>query len=155
MKVATMQDFGGNRVHVSRDGIFSAVVDGITYEADTLVGLRDAVMFRTYKKPDKVEVPFTVIEDGQIRNGTALGIRGIDGHIQVLWADTDRLGFITWTHRALKRLGTGDADTYRRLCAARDAAIHAVERFERTHSINIKDEIAAALAADGEGKRTE
>lgn len=154
MKV-TIKDFGGATVHVDGEGIFSTVVDDVRYESETLAGLRDMVLFRMYPHPAKVEVPFTIIEDGQIRNGLAKAVRRIDGHIQVLWQDTDTLGFVTWNHRTLKPLGAGDADTYRRMVAARDMAARAVERFERSHAINLKDEISAALAAGNEREETD
>jgi hypothetical protein len=154
----TMSDFGGRTVHVDREGIFSTVVDGTRYEADTLVGLRDAVMFRAYKRPAEARIPFTVIEGTVIRHGTATGIRRIDGTILVTWDDTHKPGVVSWSHRTMRRLGPADADAYRELCADLDAARHAVEKFELANGINLKDAISAALAAsngNGDGKRTE
>lgn len=146
---------GGPAVDVDEDGLFSTVVGDVRYEANTLAGLRDAVLFRKYKQAFVIKIPFTVIEGTRIRHGIALGVRKLGDGIRVRWEDSEQPGYVTWGCRTLRRLNTGDAETYRKLCFARDAAQHAVERFERTYAINLKDEIAAALAADSEGTGTE
>ena len=151
MKVISMQDFSGNTVHVNMQGIFSCTIDGVRYESDTLAGLRDAVLFRSYKRPAEVRIPFTIIENGALRHGVATGVRRIDGSILVRWNDTGLPGVITWTHRTLKPLDGEDAYTYQKLCDARDTAVAAVDKFEQSHGINLKDKIVAAIAAASEG----
>jgi hypothetical protein len=145
---------GGPAVDVDENGLFSVVIGDTRYEADTLAGLRDAVLFRKYKRPAAVRIPFTIIEGTLIRHGVATGVRRIDGSIMVRWEDTGQPGVITWNHRTMKRLGVGESEVYRKLCATYDAAQRAVDRFEQTHGFNLKDEIGAALAAANEGKTT-
>lgn len=133
-------------VLVSDDGVFIVVIDGQRYESDTLRGLREKVL--SGKWYVKAAIPFTIIEGGLVRHGVATNVREIDNSVMVIWDKGHQRGTVKWEHHTLKRLGNAEAEEYRQLCADRDYAARAVEDFERTRRINLKDAIAAALAAD-------
>lgn len=137
-------------VRVDGEGVFYVTVDGVRYTSDTFADLRDKVLEGA--TDPAVEVPFTVIENGVIRNGVATGTRRIDGSTLVVWDDTGNYGVAVWGLRTLRRLDECDADVYRRLIAERDAAQHAVELFERPRAIDLGLEVHAAARAAADKK---
>lgn len=129
---------------VDSEGQFSVLIGRQRYTADTLAQLRENVAFELAGV--RVEVPFTVMWNGMIRTGVAVGTRRIDSSILVKWDDTGEVGTVSWGHRALRLLDVGEQDAYRRLVAERDAAQLALDQFERPRSIDLKDGIRQARA---------
>lgn len=145
---------GEYTARVDEEGVFRAVVDGVTYSAESLAELREHVRSGLHGVP--VEIPFTAALGGLIRTGVARGIRRVDNAVLVVWDDDGSLGLLSWSHHVLRPLDEGEQDTYRRLHAQETAARQALERFERARAIDVKQEIKAARrkAADATASKT-
>jgi len=124
---------GEHTVRVDGQGMFTADVDGRTYTADTLAGLRDQV--RLAEGGIQVAVPFAVAESGVLRNGVARSVRRTDGAVHVTWEDTGRDGVLTWEQTPLRRMSDEEAHEYQRLLDARLAAQRELNRFEDSRRI--------------------
>lgn len=100
-------------VRVSENGIFSVIVDGEAFESDSLAGLRNKILYGLHQRNIEVAVPFTIVQDGLVRHGVAVGIAR-DDSVLVRWehnpAQADYL--IDWHHTIVTRLGEEEAEAY-------------------------------------------
>jgi hypothetical protein len=91
-----------------------------------------------------VNVPFSVAQAGDVRNGTANAIRRLDGSIMVTWEDTGAYTPMDWESTALRRLDGEEATACRSLLDTLEQAKAAVRQFEQPRRIDLKAAVVRA-----------
>jgi hypothetical protein len=134
-------------------GLFWMYVDGQKVEDESVAGLRKKAERVLRQAAVKIEVPFSTLDGGALRHGTATGLHARNRTVLVRWDDgeTGQLGKFGRA-TAFARLTDEQTAAYADLLARQRAISGDRKAFEAEHGVDLRELVSEAVrAAAGDG----
>jgi hypothetical protein len=141
-------------VRVDDRGVWRASMGDSEYNGATKDALRERLLRATARKAVKVAVPFTILKSSYgygrgktVLRGTATGLHGRTSNILVTWETGAKEALSGYSVTALERMSTAEEGKWLALNDARAKAAKALDNFEATRRLNLRQAVTDAIEA--------